>query len=124
MSLSDIHTRLANVALIYMLIVSLWAFFRFFRRQGVDSSFWGALAIAEFLLLAQMVFGIYLWTQGLRPARSIHLLYGFLIPVMIPGAYFYTRGRVGRPENLVYGTTTIITAGLLVRAIVTGELAF
>ena len=107
-----------------MLIVSIWAFYRFFRRQGIDSSFWGALAIAEILLIAQLLVGIFLWTQGLRPPRTIHVLYGFLIPVMIPGAFFYTRGRVGRPESLVYATTAIITVGLLVRAITTGELSF
>ena len=123
MSISEIHNRLADTALFYMLAVSLWAFYRFFRRQGVDSTFWGALAIAEFLLVAQLLIGIYLWTQGFRPPRSIHLLYGFLIPVMIPGAFFYTRGRVGRPESLVYGTTTIITVGLLFRAIFTGEVS-
>ena len=123
MSLSEIHGRLANTALLYMLLVSLWAFYRFFRRQSVDTSFWGALAIAEILLVVQLLLGIYLWTQGLRPPRTIHVLYGFLIPVMIPGAYLYTRGRAGRPEILVYGTTTIITVGLIFRAIFTGEVS-
>ncbi len=123
MNLSEIHGRLANIALTYMLIVSLWSYYRFFRKKGIDSSFWGALAIAEFLLVAQLLLGIYLWMQGLRPPRTIHVLYGFLIPVMIPGAYFYTRGRVGRPEALVYGTTTIITVGLIFRAIFTGEIS-
>jgi hypothetical protein len=123
MTLSEIHGQLGNMALIYMVIVSLWAYVRFFRRQGIDSSFWGALAIAEFLLVAQLLVGIYLWTQGFRPPRAIHVLYGFLIPVMIPGAYYYTRGRVGRPEALVYGTTTIITVGLIFRAIFTGDIS-
>ncbi len=123
MSLSEIHGRLANTALFYLVIVSLWAFYRFFRRQGVDSSYWGALAIAELLLVAQLALGIYLWTLGLRPPRTIHVLYGALIPALIPGAYLYTRGRVGRPEILVYGTATIITAGLIVRAAFTGEVA-
>jgi len=123
MTLSDIHGKLANMAMIYMVIVSLWAYYRFFRRKGIDSSFWGALAIAEILLLAQLFVGIYLWTQGFRPPRTIHVVYGFLIPVMIPGAYFYTRGRVGRHEALVYGTTTIITVGLIFRAIFTGEIS-
>jgi len=123
MSLSEIHGRLADTALYYMLIVSIWAFYRFFKRQSLDSSFWGALAIAELLLVAQLFIGIYLWTQGLRPPRTIHALYGFLIPVMIPGAYQYTRGRAGNPEFLVYATTTIITVGLIFRAIFTGEIS-
>ncbi|MDA1329506.1 MAG: hypothetical protein O3B43_00330 [Chloroflexi bacterium] len=121
MTFNEIHARLGNTALLYMLIVSLWGFYRFFRKQGVDSSYWGVLAIAEVLLILQVAFGIYLWVEGFRPPRSIHVLYGLLIPALIPGAYFYTRGRNGRPEILVYGTATIITVGLIIRAIYTGQ---
>jgi hypothetical protein len=123
MSFSEIHARLGNTALLYMLIVSLWGFYRFFRRQGVDSAYWGMLAIAELLMIAQAGIGVYLWLEGARPPRSIHLLYGALIPALIPGAYFYTRGRGGRPEILVYGTATIITVGLIIRAIFTGQVS-
>lgn len=124
MSVGDIHARLGNTALLYFLIVSLWGFYRFFRKQGVDSAYWGMLAIAELLVLAQAGMGTYLWIAGLRPARAIHILYGVLVPALIPGAYLYTKGRAGRPEILVYGTTTIITVGLIIRAIYTGEVAF
>lgn len=120
MTLAELHARLANTAMLYFLIVSLWGFVRFFRKQGLDSSFWGALAIAELLVVAQALLGGYLWVAGLRPARTIHLLYGLIVPIMIPGAYVYTKGRDGRPEVLVYGTATLITVGLLLRAIVTG----
>ena len=124
MSFSEIHARLAGTSLMYLLVVSVWAFWRFFRKQGVDSSYWGMLAIAEILLFAQAGLGGYLWLIGLRPARTIHLLYGFLIPALIPGAYFYTKGRTGRAEILIYATTTIIIVGLLVRATFTGEVSF
>lgn len=123
MNLSEIHARLGNTALLYMLLVSLWGFYRFFRQKGINSTYWGMLAIAELLMIAQAGLGIYLWVEGLRPARSIHVLYGLLIPAMIPGAYFYTKGRDGRPEVLVYGTVTIITVGLIFRAIFTGEIS-
>ena len=69
-----IHGRLARSALLYFLVVAAWGFFRFFRKKGVDSSFWGALAIAEILILAQGVLGIYLWIIGLRPDRGRRLL--------------------------------------------------
>lgn len=121
MTLNEIHARLGNTALLYMLIVSLLGFYRFFRRRGIDSSYWGMLAIAELLLIAQAGIGVYLWIAGFRPARSIHILYGLLIPALIPGAYFYTRGRVERSEVLIYATATIITVGLILRAIFTGE---
>ena len=121
MSISEIHGRLASTALIYLFIISLWSFWRFFRKEGINSNYWGMLAIAELLILAQAGIGIYLWAIGLRPARVIHILYGLLIPALIPGAYFYTKGRTGKAEILIYGTTTIIIVGLIVRATFTGE---
>lgn len=123
MSISEIHGRLASTALIYLFIISLWSYWRFFRKEGINSNYWGMLAIAELLILAQAGIGIYLWAIGLRPARVIHILYGLLIPALIPGAYFYTKGRTGKAEILIYGTTTIIVVGLIVRATFTGEVS-
>jgi hypothetical protein len=118
----EIHARLSNTALLYFLVVSLWGYFRFFRRQGINSAYWGALAIAELLVVAEALFGAYLWINGFRPSRSIHVLYGALIPLMIPGAYIYTKAKGGRSEILVYGTATIITVGLILRASFTAEI--
>jgi len=119
--LVNIHDRLGTTSLLYFLIVSLWGYWRFFRRQGIDSAYWGALAIAEFLVVAEAILGGYLWISGYRPARSLHVLYGALIPIMIPAAYLYTKCRGARAEILVYGTATIITVGLIVRAIYTAQ---
>ena len=120
--LVNIHDRLGTTSLLYFLIVSLWGYWRFFRRQGIDSAYWGALAIAEILVVAEAILGGYLWISGYRPGRSLHVLYGALIPIMIPAAYLYTKGRGARAEILVYGTATIITVGLIVRAIYTAQL--
>ena len=120
MPLPALHASLSNTALLYFLAISLWGFWRFYRRQGVDSSYWGTLVIAEILILAQAGLGFYMWTIGLRPARSIHLLYGIMVAMMIPGAYVYTRGRDARRDILVYGTATIIAVGLIIRATFTG----
>jgi hypothetical protein len=119
MTLIDLHARFGLTALYYFLAISLWGFFRFFRRQGLDSAYWGALVIAELLLLGQGLLGGYLWVVGLRPARAIHILYGFVALAMIPGTYVYTKGRSDRPEILVYGTATIVGVGLLMRALFT-----
>jgi hypothetical protein len=116
MLLADIHARLANTAILYFLIISIWGWVRFFRKQGVDSTYWGMLAIAEILVVAQALLGSYLWIVGLRPGRTLHLL----VLLMIPGAYIYTRGRDDRPEVMIYGMVTIVAVGLIMRAMVTG----
>ena len=82
------------------------------------------LVIAELLVIAQVLLGIYLWVVGVRPGRVIHLLYGALIPALIPGAYLYTQGRNGRGEVLIYGTAAIFLVGLVMRATFTGEISF
>ncbi len=119
MTLSEVHARLANTALFYFLLLSLWGYWRFFRKEGVNASYWGALAIAELLILVQGGVGAYLWLVGLRPDRGIHLLYGVVSAMAIPAAYAYTQGRSQRPEILIYGTAMLITVGLILRAVAT-----
>lgn len=116
-----LHAGLGSTSLYYFLILSVWGYVRFFRKQGIDSTYWGMLAIAELLLLAECALGAYLWLGGYRPMRSIHALYGLIVPVMLPGAYIYTKGRGARAEILIYSTAAIITVGLLIRAIYTAR---
>jgi hypothetical protein len=120
----SIHGWLGNTSLLFFTFLSIWGFIRFFRKQGVDSNYWGAMAIGEVLLLIQVLLGVWLYFGlGLRPARGIHLLYGFLTPTLIPGIYAYTKGRVDRPESLAYATALLITAALVMRAVFTGEVS-
>ena len=120
MSWVEVHSRLANTALLFCAIMAVWGLWRFFRRQGVDGSFWGALIIAELLILAQGGTGAYLWISGLRPVRNLHLLYGIVSALAVPLVYVFTKGRDERPEVLMYGVAFLILIGLLLRAMVTG----
>lgn len=120
MSLVEIHDRLGNTAMLYCLILSLWGFLRYFRGKGLEGSFWGALAIAELLLLIQGGMGAYLWLIGLRPARTIHILYGIVGVLGIPMVFAFTKGRDQRPEMLMHAVTLLFLFGILLRALTTG----
>ena len=119
MSLTVVHSNLANAALIYFAILAVWGLARFARRQGVSSSYWGALVIAELLILAQGTLGAYLWYSGLRPGRGIHILYGLVSALSIPAVYAYTKGGEERREMLIYSVVALVTAALILRATVT-----
>lgn len=121
MTLSDVHGSLANTLLFYFIALAVWGTWRFIRKEVVSSSYWGALAIAEVLLALQFLLGGYLWIIGLRPARSVHLLYGIVALLAIPGMYMYTKGRTDRPEMLMYAVVALITVGLILRATFTGQ---
>lgn len=121
MSLVMIHDRLANTVLLYIAILALWALWRFVRRQGVDSSYWGALVIAEILILMQGALGIILLLGGANPARGgVHILYGIVSALSIPAVYVFTKGRDERRDILIYGAVLLFNSGIALRAIATG----
>lgn len=117
----NIHSALSTTALYYFTILSVWGYVQFFRSKSIDPTYWGMLVIAELLIVGECLLGGYLWLGGYRPARDLHVLYGAVIPLMIPGAYFYTKGRGLRAEFLIYATATIIAVGLILRAIYTAQ---
>jgi heme A synthase len=120
MTITEIHARLANTGLYFILIMALWGLWRYLRKQGVDSSYFGALVIGEILILAQGALGAYMWFSGLRPERSLHLIYGISSALVVPAIFAWTRGGDKRREMLIYGIGLLFMTGLLLRAITTG----
>ena len=121
MYLIEIHSRLANTALLYTVIMAVWGLWRYFRRQQVESNYWGALVIAEILYLVQAVLGAYLYFSRIgRLDRGVHILYGVVIVLVIPGIFTFTRGRAERRAMLVYGAGFVFLAGIVLRAMSTG----
>jgi hypothetical protein len=122
MPLSEVHGRLAVTAILYTAILAIWAFFRFFRRQGVESNYWGALVIAEILYIVQGALGAYLYlTNAGRPVGGgMHILYGVVAVLCVPAAFAFTRGSDERRTSLVYGAVLLFMVGILFRSIATG----
>lgn len=121
MSLVDIHGRLGNTALYFALIMAVWGLWRYFRRQGVDSNYWGAVVIAEVLYLIQGALGAFLFFSGAGnlTGRYIHILYGVVSVLVLPAIFVFTRGEETRRPMLVYGVGFLFLAGILVRSVVT-----
>jgi len=119
MSLLQVHTGLANACVIFSLLIGGYGFWRYFRREGVGGNFWSILAAGELLYLAQGVVGVLMFLSGLRPGRFVHILYGILMVIVLPGAYAYTRGKDQRREALVYGLVGLFLAGVALRAMTT-----
>ncbi len=116
-----LHARLANASVLFAGIAGLWGLVIYARRRGVDSSYWGILAVGELLFLAQGLVGALLWLRGLRPSLGIHLLYGIVALLALPGYYLLSQGREDRRAALVYGLLCLFLAVMLwTRGIATG----
>jgi len=119
-ALIGIHDTLSRTIILFALAMGLWATWRFFRKQGVDSSYLGALIIGEILVLAQGAIGVLLVILGARPGDLLHFLYGVLVALGWPAVYVYTNARTTRNEAMIYALVSLFIFGLGLRAIMTG----
>jgi hypothetical protein len=123
MTLVTIHARLANTAVLFVAIMALWSFWKFFRKQKLDPNYFGALAIAEMLILAQSALGLWVAVTGHfasldRP--SMHILYGAVSALTIPAVYIFTKADERYQVALIYGVCLIFLAFIVWRLMVTG----
>jgi hypothetical protein len=121
MSLIDVHARLSTTLLLYTLLMAIWGLWRYFRREGVNSSYWGALVILEVIVLLQGLLGVYLWVSGVgKLSGYLHVLYGAFNALLLPGIFAFTRGDDSRRTMLIYGVAQVFMVGTLLRSVVTG----
>jgi hypothetical protein len=121
MTLIDFHGRLGYTAMYYTLILALWGIWRYIRKQGIDGGYWGALVIAEILYILQASLGAFLWISGIGnlAGHGIHILYGVVSVLVVPGVFVYTHGDDRRRASLIYGLFFLFLIGIILRAITT-----
>lgn len=120
MALTTIHGMLSLSFMLYMILAAGWNLASGARRQGVSSSAWGILAIAEILALVQGLVGVTLALGGAAPGRSVHWLYGATSVITLPGYYAISRGRDDRVASLIYAGLCAFLVFIGYRAGVTG----
>ena len=122
MSLAEMHARLGNTALYFTAAMAIWGLWRFFRRQGVDSNYWGAMVIAEVLYLLQASLGLFVYLSGAGELdkQYIHILYGVVAVLVVPGVFVYARGDEQRRSSLVYAVSFLFLVGIILRSASTG----
>ena len=120
MTLAYIHARLATSAILFLAFMALWAFRQVYFKQGLTGSYWGALVIAEILVLFESALGLILYYGGDRSLYWAHWLYGAVLLLTLPGIYIYTKGKAEHPEVILYGVGFLIMVVFVLRLIVTG----
>ena len=121
-ALNVLHARLLVTILLFFGILSLWGLVGYLRGGGISGSYKGALAIGELLMLSEFITGVLLLLGGAQPYRlSIHILYGVVAVIMLPGTFAYTRGRDDRWEQLIYVAVCLFLCGIALRALGTGR---
>ena len=122
MTIVEVHSRLAIAAVLYAGIMALWALFLFVRKGKATSNFWGAAVIAEILVLVQGAIGIiiYVFGTGYLARSFMHILYGIVASLIVPGIFLFTKGSEKRGVLGIYTLAFIFMMGILIRSMTTG----
>lgn len=127
MGLVQIHANLATAVILFNAILGLWGMVKFFRGDGLDGNYLGAIVLSPILGLAQMAVGLALVSLGLGVnVRFVHYLYGALVIISAPAVFAFTRGRDDRGAVLLYAAVLLLTSVFGLRAQMTayGALGF
>ena len=124
MPIEQIHARIGNAALLFMVIAGVWGLLRWRQKKSVDSNYFGILVVGELLLIAQAAIGIYMWLALGRASElersGMHFLYGFLTVLTLPAAYSFSQGKMeGVREQALYALVCLFLAALVFRASMT-----
>lgn len=115
--LHTLHDGLGNAATLFALILALWGFVRYARGSGVGGDYLGAVAIAEGLIVVEVLVGFLLYASGSGVARvGIHVLYGITALISFPALFAYTRGGDDRLAQLLWALVALFVWGLTIRA--------
>lgn len=120
-----VHAGLLNTILLFFGALVAWGLLNFMRRQPVTGSYRGTLIIGELLMIAQFCIGVIMLLGGFQPARlALHILYGFVAILALPGTAVFVRDRDPRWANLMYALICLFLCGIALRALETGRGAF
>lgn len=115
------HQSFFTVVLLYNAFMAIWGLGLFFLRRNPSGSYLGALAIDEAVALVQGIAGLILILQGHRPHDALHYLYGVVLAITLPFAYFYGDNGTSRRDSLIFGIAAAFLVGIAIRSATTGK---
>ncbi len=121
-TITQIDGFLSNTTSMFFLIIGVWGLLRSVRGQGVDGSYFGALAVGEMLFAVLLVFDVVLFVTGQTPERmGLHYLYALFAVLLLPFLYTSTlKGDDSNRAQWIYTFAAVFLWGIVDRAVTTG----
>lgn len=116
MTLSQIHGLLGISISLYTLFVTLWLLWKYLKDQDLGGNFWGVIWVGEGLMLVQTLLGVYQLIIGLFPREWVHLLYGFLTPLVWPATINFAKDQPERRKVMIWIVVCAFLFGVSLRA--------
>ncbi len=118
--MAEIHGLLAQIALVLACLSGAWATVLVARGMPGGRFFVANVGWTGATIAVGAMVGVLLYVTGPGPSDPLHLLYGALALVALPGAAFVVSGRPARQRAIVLLVGSIILLILVVRLFQTG----
>ncbi len=117
----SIHRQLALSGILYMALAGLWGVSMWIRKRPMDANYRGILAIGWFLGLGIGALGLVMLLAGANPRDPIHILYGIVTAISVPGmgAWQIQRAHPDLIKPRYYALTAFFVMGVMIRGIMT-----
>ena len=115
-----LHSSLATTLIVVLAALALWGLAETLLGR-VSRAYLAGLAVAQLLIVAEVLLGVATTFGVERPGRLIlHVIYGAVALLLLPGARLALRDRAGRWDAATYGAICLFLVAVSVRAAITG----
>ncbi|NWF80744.1 MAG: hypothetical protein HXY37_11945 [Chloroflexi bacterium] len=120
--IDQLHARLQFTIAGLLVLLLVWGLVCAWRSQ-VGQGYRAALWVAQLLIGAQCLLGAILLARAPAAAGglALHIVYGVVALLGLPGALAYNRGRGGRWEALIFAAVCLFLLGVVIRAFETAQ---
>lgn len=119
--MAEVHALVARIVLVLVLITGAWSIGVAASRRSVGAALAGGLVWVVIMVAASGLVGIVTAILGSPPADPLHIVYGVLTVLVMPGAWAIARTRSDpRRTALVVAVASIVQVILVVRLFQTG----
>lgn len=119
--MADVHGLLARIVLVLGVMTAGWAAIVVAGRRPVQPALVGGLAWVVILVVATGVVGVAEAAATGAPSDPLHVVYGILAALVLPGAWAIARTRPDpRRTALVAAVASVVQIILVVRLFQTG----
>jgi len=116
-----IHRQLAITGILYMAATAVIGIVFWVRSKEMDSNYRGILIIGWVLGLVIGALGLTMYLAGASPRDPIHIIYGAVTAISIPGMGGWMMQR--EYSNLIkprfYAITALFVMGVMIRGLMT-----
>jgi hypothetical protein len=122
-SLQFLHGLLSRALLLFTVVAGGYGLVEYFRKQGINPSYWGVIVVGNLAAVGQGIIGLILALSGKQPEQWVHILYGVVallwIPIINLVNQLANNNEHNRRETLIVALISLFEAGIALRAITT-----